>query len=415
MTSVTRSSNSARSTRIETRSCSAIIRSRRFGFSAAAVVRNCSSARLARAAVGELLDEARALVEADLAAGDRRPVALLVLVEELRVDALPLALDDRDAAADVGRDRHEPRRRRESPARAALRAAARRRRDARALAVEVRVEERVERDDALVVRRALRDEVDDDARFLARMHAHDAADPLLVHALRRGRREVHADRRARRVPALGEQLRVDEDVDLAALVGGERLGEAHRRRPAGDRLRLQPGGAELLSRGCTRGRLRPRRRCPACCRSGRGRGSRPPVQRLVVERLREDLLVEVAADDRHRVDRGDRRHAQVAQRRDEPAARGVLQRQVVDRGGEDVGDLLRDQLLGRRHADVDGLRERADRGGGLLPERRVRLVADDELVRVAVDRVDVAREPRVRLDRERRRLSGACRRSDHVA
>jgi len=43
---VTRSSKSARSTGIETRSCRAIIRSRRFGFSAAAVVRNCSSAAL---------------------------------------------------------------------------------------------------------------------------------------------------------------------------------------------------------------------------------------------------------------------------------------------------------------------------------------------------------------------------------
>ena len=29
---------------------------------------------------------------------------------------------------------------------------------------------------------------------------------------------MHADRRARRVPALGEQLRVDQHVDLAALV-----------------------------------------------------------------------------------------------------------------------------------------------------------------------------------------------------
>jgi hypothetical protein len=124
--------------------------------------------------------------------------------------------------------------------------------------------------------------------------------------------------------------------------------------------------------------------------------------------LAEDLLVEVAADDRHRVDRGDRRHAQVAQRRDQAAARGVLQRQVVDRGGEDVGDLLRDQLLGRGHPDVEGLGEGADRGRGLLPERRVRLVADHELVRVAVDRVDVAREPGVGLDRERRLLRAAA-------
>jgi len=37
---------------------------------------------------------------------------------------------------------------------------------------------------------------------------------------------VHADRRARRVPALGEQLRVDEDVDVAVLVLGEDLGSS---------------------------------------------------------------------------------------------------------------------------------------------------------------------------------------------
>jgi hypothetical protein len=90
----------------------------------------------------------------------------------------------------------------------------------------------VQRDDALVVRGRLRREVDDDPGFLARMRPHDPADPLLVDALRRGRREVHADRRARRVPALGEQHRVDQDVDLAALVGGERLGELDRGRAA---------------------------------------------------------------------------------------------------------------------------------------------------------------------------------------
>ena len=61
------------------------------------------------------------------------------------------------------------------------------------------------------------------------------------------------------------------------------------------------------------------------------------VQSLVVEDLRQLALVEVAADDRDGVDRGGRRHAQVAQRRDQPAPRGVGERQVVDRGGKDVG------------------------------------------------------------------------------
>ena len=104
------------------------------------------------------------------------------------------------------------------------------------------------------------------------------------------------------------------------------------------------------------------------------------VQRLVIEHLRELAFVEVAADDRDGVDRRGRRHAQVAQRRDEAAPRGVGERQVVDRRGKDVRDLLGDQLLGRGHADVDRLGERADRGARLLAEGGMRLVGDDELV-----------------------------------
>ena len=125
------------------------------------------------------------------------------------------------------------------------------------------------------------------------------------------------------------------------------------------------------------------------------------VQSLVVERGGERALLEVAADDRHRVDRGGGRHAQAAERRDQAAAGRVGQRQVVDRGGEDVGDLLRDQLLGRGHADVERLRVAADRRARLLAERRVGLVADHELVGVARDRVGVAGEPGVGLDRDR--------------
>jgi hypothetical protein len=70
--------------------------------------------------------------------------------------------------------------------------------------------------------------------------AGDATDALLVDAAARRRREVHADRRARRVPALGEQLGVDEDVDLPALVGGEDLGELALGRLAGHGLALMP-------------------------------------------------------------------------------------------------------------------------------------------------------------------------------
>ena len=128
------------------------------------------------------------------------------------------------------------------------------------------------------------------------------------------------------------------------------------------------------------------------------------VQHLAVEDGGERALVEVAADDRHGVDRRHRRDAQAAERGDQPAPGRVRQRKVVDRGGEDVGDLLRDQLLGRGHADVERLAEGADRRGGLLAERRVRLVADHELVGVARDVVGVAREPGVGLDRDRRLL-----------
>src|SRR5581483_4205972 len=77
------------------------------------------------------------------------------------------------------------------------------------------------------------------------------------------------------------------------------------------------------------------------------------------------------------------------------------ERQIVDRGGEHVGDLLRDQLLGRSHPDVDGLGEAADRGARLLAERGVRLVADHQLVRVAIQVLHVPREPGVGLDRDR--------------
>ncbi len=111
---------------------------------------------LARPALRELARELGALVEADLPAGDGCPEALLVVVEELRVDALPLALDHEQAACDVRRHGHEPRRRREPAAGPALLAAARGGRDARALPVEVGVEQRVQRDDAVVVRRPLR-------------------------------------------------------------------------------------------------------------------------------------------------------------------------------------------------------------------------------------------------------------------
>ncbi len=401
MTSVTRSSKSARSTGVATRSRSAVIRRRRFGILGRAGGEELLERALARAALHELARELGALVEADLAAGDRRPEALLVLVQVLGVDALPLALDDGEAASDVGRDRDEPRNRRELAAGAALLPAARSRRDAGAFAVEVRVEQGVERDHPVVVGGRLGNEVDHDSGLLARVDAHDAADPLLVHAAGSRGREVHAHRGARRVPAFGEELRVDQDVDLAALVGGERLGESRGWRLPGDRLRLQPGGAELLRevvRVLDTGGVDD---------SGRGaealavEARRGLVQGLVVERGRQCPLLEVAADDRNRVDRGRGRHAHAAERSDEAAPGSVGEREIVHRGREDVRDLLGDELLGRRHADVERLVERADRGARLLSERRMGLVAEDEVVHGGVELAAVAREPGVGLDRDR--------------
>ena len=265
---------------------------------------------LPRASLGELARELGALVEPDLAPGDGRPEALLVVVEEARVDALPLPLDHGEPARHVLRHRHEPRGRREAAPGAAGGAAAGRRRDAGTLTVEVGVEQRVERDDALGVGGALRDEVDDDARLLARVRAHDPADPLLVDPLGRGGREVHADGGARRVPALGEELRVDQDVDLAALVGGERLGELARRRPARDGHRLEARRAELLGEVVgmvDTGRVDdPGRRSEAIPVEAR----RGLVERDVVEGCGECALLEVAAHDGHRVDGRDGRDAQ---------------------------------------------------------------------------------------------------------
>ena len=80
--------------------------------------------------------------------------------------------------------------------------------------------------------------------LLAGVAAGDAADALLVDAARGGRREVHADRRPGRVPALGEQHRVAEHVDLAALEAGEDLGQLALRRLAGDGLGVDAGVAE---------------------------------------------------------------------------------------------------------------------------------------------------------------------------
>ena len=155
---------------------------------------------------------------------------LLAVVEVLDGDPPQLALEDREAPLLLRAHRQHAALDAHPPAAAA----ADRADDDRAAAVDVAVEQRVQRHDRVVVLGGGVHEVDDQPRLLARVAAGDAPDALLVDALGGGRREVHADGRARAVPALGEQLRVDQHVDVAALVAREDLGQLALGRLAGD-------------------------------------------------------------------------------------------------------------------------------------------------------------------------------------
>ena len=237
--------------------------------------------------------------------------------------------------------------------------------------------------------------------LLAAVQAHDPADALLVDAAAGRRREVHADRGPRSIPALGQELRVDEHVDVAALVGRERRRQCARRRAPADRARTQPGRAH--GRGHALGVIDARRvddsRAMIEAVAVEHRGGH--VERLVVERLRQRALVVVAADDRHVAQARAGLDAQRTQRRDDAAPHGVGQREVRHLGGEHVADVLLQQLVGGRHADVDRAAEAPDRRGRALAEGGVGLVADDHAVGVRVDVGRVLDEPGVRLDRDR--------------
>ena len=339
----------------------------------------------------------------DARAGQRGPLDLLAVVEVLDGDPPQLALEDLDPPVLVRRHRQHAALDAQAPAAAA----AHRADDDRAAAVDLAVEQRVQRDDRVVVLRRRMDEVDDDAGLLARMPARDAADALLVDALRRGRREVHADRRARRVPALGEQLRVDEHVDVAALVAGEDLGQLALRRLARHRLRLQPDVAERL------GDVVGVAHAGGVDDAGHAVEARlvevgdREVERQLVEQLGQHLLVELGVDlaaaQRHLGDRahaGPGRDADAAQRRDHAAPRGLREVEARRLRREEVGDVAGDQRARRGHADEHRLVPVADRRRRLLAERGVRLVADDDRVRVG-DVAGVAHEPLVGLDRHR--------------
>ena len=218
---------------------------------------------------------------------------------------------------------------------------------------------------------------------------------------------MHADRRAGRVPALGQKHRVAEHVDVAALERGEDLGELALVRLAGDGARVDADvahrggdvGGVLDARGVEdAGNLREARLVEV--------GDRD-VERPLVEELRQLLLVEVlvhlAAPERHLRERANaraRRDADAAKRRDHAAARGLGEVEARSLGGEEVGDVAGDQRAGRGHADEDGAVHLADAGARLLAERGVGLVADHDRVRVR-DLLRVADEPLVGLDRDR--------------
>jgi hypothetical protein len=227
----------------------------------------------------------------------------------------------------------------------------------------------VQRHDRVVVLGRRVHEVDDDPGLLPRMPAGDAPDTLLVDPLGGGRRQVHADGRARGVPPLGEQLRVDEHVDLARLVVGEDLRELALGRLAGNGHRLHPEVAE----GCrdvvrvahTGGVDNPRDAVETRLVEIRDR----QVERRLVEQLGQHLLVELgvhlAAAQRHL---GDRPHPRAgrdpdaAKRRDHATPRRLRQVEPRRLRREQVGDVPGDQGAGRGHPDPDRLVQTPDRG-----------------------------------------------------
>ncbi len=265
----------------------------------------------------------------------------------------------------------------------------------------------MQRHDRVVVLGRGVDEVDDEPRLLAGVAAGDASDALLVDALGRRRGEVHADGGARAVPALGQQLGVDQHVDVTALIAGEDLDELALGRLAGDCLRLDPLGPERFGEvvGVAHaGRIDDPRDAVEARFVEVGDGD---VEGLLVEQFGQLVLVELGVDlapaqghlgDRADADAGGDAHA--AKRRDHSPPRRLGQVEAGGLGREQVGDVAGDQRAGGRHADEDRARPVADRRARLLAQRRVGLVADHDRVG-ARDLAGVADEPLVGLDRDR--------------
>ena len=165
--------------------------------------------------------------------------------------------------------------------------------DDRPTAVDVTIEQRVQRHDRIVVLGRGVHEVHDQPRLLAGVAAGHAPDALLIDAFGGRRREVHAHGRPRAVPALGQQLRVDQHVDVPALVASEDLRQLALGRLARDPLRLDPFGAERLREVV--GVLHTRRIHDAghAVEARLVQVRRRHVERLLVEQRGQLLLVEL--------------------------------------------------------------------------------------------------------------------------
>ena len=243
--------------------------------------------------------------------------------------------------------------------------------------------------------------------LLLRGPAGDPPDALLVDAPRRRGREVHADRRPRRVPSLREQHRVAQHVHLAALECGEDLGQLALGRLAGDGLGVHARGAE---RGGDVVRVAHARGVDDAGDLAEARAVQVgdgDVEGLLVEEGGQLFLVEVlvhlAAAQRHLGDRPDPwsgRDPDAAKRRDDAPPGRLRKVEARGLGGEEVGDMAGDQRARRGHPDETGSGQARMQALVFSPERRVRLVADHDRVGVG-DRLGVADEPLVRLDGDR--------------
>ena len=333
------------------------------------------------------------------------PQLLLVERQAIDGDGLPVVADNLRTPHRIGRDGHDPWRlaheRLWQPAPTAAHAR-RSRRNERARLERIDVEQRVQGDRAVCVRCSGLGEVDDDAGFLAAMEAHDATNALLVDATTGGRCEVHADGGARRVPALSEQLGVDQHVDFATLVGGKRLGEFARWRASRDCGGFEsnrPHRCRNTNGVVDTGGVDDARALPKHVEVvHRGRH----VDGVVVERVGELLLVVVATNEPDALERCARRHAHSTERGDDTRQHGLAEREVCNLGWEDIADVLLQQLVGGGHADIGRRIEPSNCGRGAITKRRMSLVAEDHAIDVAVEAIGILDKPRIGLDRDRR-------------